>query len=248
VPTVERLAEYYGNGRDELHLAWNLPFLGSRFYARDLAQVIGHTVQTLPTEAVPTWAISTHDREGRAASRWCGGDDAAIRGALLMLLGLEGTPILYYGDEIGMLEPPLAELNTDQRHPAEARFASRTPMQWEPGAGNGFSTGPPWLQVGSSSRANVADQLDDSASVLHLCRDLIHVRTKLPSERMRLLPTPSGMLAWRCGDATVAVNLGRTSHEVAASGAIAVSTNRDRDGERVARVLTLAVNEGAIVL
>ena len=141
VPTVERLAEYYGNGSDELHLAWNLPFLASRFQASHLEQTIRRTIQALPTDAVPTWAISTHDGEGRAASRWCGGEDAAIRCALVVLLGLEGTSILYYGDEIGMLEPSLEELNADQPHPAEARFASRTPMQWDHGAGGGFFDG-----------------------------------------------------------------------------------------------------------
>jgi alpha-glucosidase len=248
VSTVERLGEYYGNGRDELHLAWNLPFLASRFRAGDLAQVIRHTVETLPTEAVPAWAMSTHDGEGRAASRWCGGDDAAIRCALVVLLGLEGTSILYYGDEIGMLEPPRNELDAGHRYPPDERFASRTPMPWEQGAGGGFSTGRPWLAVGDTARANVADQMGDPASVLHFCRDLIRIRSRLPSERLRIVSTPMGVLAWRRGDATVAVNLGTSSGDVPAEGSIVVSTNRNREGERVARVLTLSANEGAIVL
>lgn len=247
VPTVERLIQYYGNGRDGLHLAWNLPFLTSMFRAGDLAQVIRHTVEALPTDAVPAWAMSTHDGEGRAASRWCGGDDAAIRCALVVLLGLEGTSILYYGDEIGMLEPRRDQLDAGHRYPADERFTSRTPMQWERGAGGGFSTGRAWLPVGDTSRANVADQMGDTASVLHFCRDLIRVRSRLPSGRMRMVSTPMGVLAWRRGDATVAVNLGTTSCDVPAEGSIVVSTNRDREGKRV-MVLTLSANEGAIVL
>jgi alpha-glucosidase len=248
VPTVERMAAFYGDGGDELHLAWNLPFLASRFQAPDLARVVGRTTQALPPGATPTWAMSTHDDDGRAASRWCDGDGAAIRCALLMLLGLEGTPILYYGDEIGMLEPARIELNSDERHPADERCASRTPMRWTGGPGGGFSTGRPWLQVEGPSGPNVAEQMGDPSSVLHLCRDLIQVRSKLPSERMQLLDAPPGVLAWRCGDATVAVNLGDAPSEVTASGTIAVGTDRGRDGERVHHAVTLAAYEGAIIL
>lgn len=248
VPTVERLVEYYGNGRDELHLAWNLPFLASTFHANDLARVIRRTIDALPGEAVPTWAISTHDGEGRAASRWCGGDAAAMRCALAVLLALEGTSILYYGDEIGMLDTPHDKSDAGHRYPADKRFASRTPMQWEQGAGGGFSTALPWLPVGDTARANVADQMRDPASVLHFCRDLIRVRSRLPSGRIRMLSTPIGVLAWRRGDAIVAINLGMTSCDVPAEGSIVVCTNREREGERVARVLSLSANEAAIVL
>jgi alpha-glucosidase len=247
VPTIERLAAYYGNGRDELHLGWNLPFLTSRFRADDLAQVIRQTIETLPSGAVPAWAMSTHDGEGRAASRWCNGDEAAIRCALLVLLGLEGTSILYYGDEIGMLEPPRHVLDAEQRYPAEKRFASRTPMPWGRGAGGGFSTGRPWLPVGDTARTNVADQMGDPGSVLHFCRDLIAVRARLPSGRMRVMIPTDGMLAWRRGNATVAVNLGTSRADVSADGSIVIATNRQREGERVAGVLTLSPKEGAIV-
>jgi alpha-glucosidase len=165
-----------------------------------------------------------------------------------VLLGLEGTSILYYGDEIGMLEPARDKLDAGHRYPSDERFASRTPMPWEQGAGGGFSTGRPWLPVGDTARANVADQMGNPASVLHFCRDLIRIRSRLPSGRMRMKSTPMGVLAWRRGDATVAVNLGTSSGDVPAEGSIVVSTNGDREGERVARVLTLSANEGAIVL
>ena len=177
--------------------------------------------------------MSTHDGEGRAASRWCGGDDAAIRCALLVLLGLEGTSILYYGDEIGMLEPRCDELEAGHRYRADERCTSRTPMPWARGGGGGFSAGPAWLPVGDTARANVADQMADPASVLHFCRDLIRVRSRLSSGRMRMVSAPMGVLAWRRGDATVAVNLGTTSCDVPAEGSIVVSTKRDREGSRV---------------
>ena len=185
--------------------------------------MIRRTIETLG-EAVPAWTMSTHDGEGRAASRWCNGDAAAIRCALLVLLGLEGTSILYYGDEIGMLEPPRNALDAEHRYPAEKRFASRTPMPWGPGAGAGFSTGRAWLPVGDSARANVADQMGDPGSVLHFCRDLVAVRARLPSGPMVVFNAPMGVLAWRRGDATVAVNLGTDRADVPAEGLIAIAT------------------------
>ena len=144
-----------------MHLAWNLPFLTSRFRAGDLAQVIGHTIAALPTNAVPVWAMSTHDGEGRAASRWCGGDDAAIRCALLVLLGLEVRRFCITATRSACSNCGATSSEACNRYPADARFTSRTPMSWERRAGGGFSTGQGWLPVGDSARANVADQMAD---------------------------------------------------------------------------------------
>ena len=58
-----------------------------------------------------------------------GGDERRIRLAYSLMFGLPGTPALFYGEEIGMGEQ-LA---------LEGRMAVRTPMQWQPGAGGGFS-------------------------------------------------------------------------------------------------------------
>ena len=59
-----------------------------------------------------------------------GGDPRHIRMVYSLLFSLPGTPVLYYGEEIGMGE------NLD----AEGRLAVRTPMQWTDGPHAGFST------------------------------------------------------------------------------------------------------------
>ena len=59
-----------------------------------------------------------------------GGDPQRIRMAYSLLFSLPGTPVLFYGEEIGMGEN-LA---------AEGRMAVRTPMQWSDEPGAGFST------------------------------------------------------------------------------------------------------------
>ncbi|RAY13837.1 trehalose synthase [Actinomadura craniellae] len=58
------------------------------------------------------------------------GDPRRIRMVYSLLFSLPGTPVLFYGEEIGMGE------NLD----VEGRQAVRTPMQWRPGPGGGFST------------------------------------------------------------------------------------------------------------
>jgi trehalose synthase len=62
-----------------------------------------------------------------------GGDPRRIRMVYSLLFSLPGTPVLYYGEEIGMGE------NLD----AEGRLAVRTPMQWTNGPNAGFSTAEP---------------------------------------------------------------------------------------------------------
>ncbi|NYH53200.1 maltose alpha-D-glucosyltransferase/alpha-amylase [Nocardiopsis arvandica] len=62
-----------------------------------------------------------------------GGDERRILMAHALMLSLPGTPLLYYGEEIGMGD----ELARPER------LAVRTPMQWSDDAGAGFSTAPP---------------------------------------------------------------------------------------------------------
>ncbi|MFC0674339.1 alpha-amylase family glycosyl hydrolase [Brachybacterium hainanense] len=91
------------------------------------------------------------------------GDERRIRLAYSILFTLPGAPLLLYGEEIGMAEP---ETTTD-------RDGMRTPMQWDPSPGGGFSTASPEeltapLTTGrfGPERVNVRDQQDDPSSLL----------------------------------------------------------------------------------
>jgi len=81
----------------------------------------------LPDWAWPNFQLGNHD-VGRVASR-LGSDLVDAMNMIYMLL--PGTPITYYGEELGMVDAKLAS-PTDKRDPA------RTPMQWskEANAGN----------------------------------------------------------------------------------------------------------------
>jgi alpha-glucosidase len=255
VPSLRQLASYYGNGSDELHLAWNLPFLTAPWRAADLRAVIEEMLALIPPGAGAAWAMSSHDGPGRGPTRWCGNDPDAIRCALMLLLGLPGTPVLYYGDEIGMPNAPAGVLPAESRDNVDdvARDAARTPMQWTDGPGAGFTSATtPWLPLGTASTANVAAQRDDPASVLRLCRDLIQLRRRVPalsSGAATLVPAPPGVLAWRRGDDTVvAINVGGDAALLPGTGRIAICTDRARDGEPVDGALVLPPNRGAVVL
>ena len=202
VPTVEQLADYYGNGRDELHLAWNLPFLGARFQAGDLSQVIGHTIQTLPSDAIPAWAISTHDGEGRAATRWCNGDDNAIRCALVRAPRppRDVDPLLRRRDwhDSTTTRPSGTRPALSGRRAVRVAYANAM----GPWRARRFLERP---TVAPGRRHRRARTSPTRSRIPRPCctsvRDLIQVRTKLPPERMYMLVSPAGMLAWRCSGA-----------------------------------------------
>lgn len=93
-----------------------------------------------------------------------GNDLNRIKLVYSLLFSLPGTPVLFYGEEIGMGEN-LA---------AEGRNAVRTPMQWTRDANGGFSTADPDKLAGpvvggdlSPEHVNVADQRRDPDSLLN---------------------------------------------------------------------------------
>ena len=76
---------------------------------------------------------STATGSAVALASMLGGDGPRLRMAWSLMLALPGTPVLLYGDEIGMGE----ELAL------EGRMSVRTPMQWAPGPTGGFSSAEP---------------------------------------------------------------------------------------------------------
>jgi alpha-glucosidase len=208
------MASYYGQD-DELHLAFNFPFLFAEFAAETLAGVAGQALARLPERACPVWTASNHD-VSRFPTRWCGGDEAKARLALLVLATLPGTLVLYYGDEIAMTDAVVpTELRRDTMTPGvgtEGRDAERTPMQWDASPSAGFTAEgvTPWLPVGDNARRNVAAQRGDPASTLSLCRALLALRKaefRAQIAAYQRVPAPPGVWAYRSGPLQVTANL-----------------------------------------
>jgi alpha-glucosidase len=123
-------------------LAFNFVFLHSPFTAVGLQSIVDATERALPEEAWPVWAISTHDLP-RFVDRWCAGSLERARCALVMLLTLRGTPVLYYGDELGMGDVPV---------PPEQRGGIRAAPRCRGRPGRGAASRRPTLSPGCRSR------------------------------------------------------------------------------------------------
>jgi maltose alpha-D-glucosyltransferase / alpha-amylase len=101
-----------------------------------------------------------------------GNDRRRIELANSLLFTLPGTPVIRYGDEIGMGD------NLD----LPERYSVRTPMQWSPQPHGGFTTGRrpirPIINDGEFGyrRVNVADQRRDSNSLLNWMERIIRMR------------------------------------------------------------------------
>jgi maltose alpha-D-glucosyltransferase/alpha-amylase len=156
------------------------------------------------------------------------GDPARLRLAFSLLLTLPGTPVIPYGDEIG--------LGDDLSRPE--REAVRPAMQWSAETNGGFSSAPP-DRVGvpivtdgpfGYRQVNVAAQRRDPDSLLNWLRRAITVRKEHPAfARSSFTPIETGapsVLAHRCaregrgviavhnlGDAPIAVELGLDEDE-----------------------------------
>ena len=95
------------------------------------------------------------------------GDPRRIRMAYSLMFSLPGTPVLFYGEEIGMGEDPAVH----------DRTAVRTPMQWTDGRNGGFSNARPSRLVTDlvsggfgPEHVNVTAQRQDPDSLLHFVR------------------------------------------------------------------------------
>jgi alpha-glucosidase len=254
---LEQMAEFYGNGRDELGLAFNFDFIDAPLEAGAMRAIVERTENALPPEAWPAWTGSNHDMF-RFPTRWAGDDPRRIRLALLMLLSLRGTPVLFQGDEIGM--PNVEVAHADMRDPLGARFypyyegrdAGRTPMHWSDEAGGGFTrSDQPWLPLGDVAATNVASQRGDARSVLTLCRDVIAYRRRTPgfvTADYASLPAPEDVWAFRRGEHLVILNMSSVQVDVdGVGGTVAITTDRTREGAVVGSPLRLAPYEGLIL-
>jgi alpha-glucosidase len=255
---LDELAAYYGDGQDELGLAFNFDFIAAPLDAGTMRGVVERTEVALPSGAWPAWTGSNHDMF-RFPTRWAGGDPRQVRLALLMLLSLRGTPVLYQGDEIGMGNVTIAP--EDLRDPLGVRFhpyydgrdAGRTPMQWSDGPGGGFTLADrPWLPLGDVAAVNVAAQRDDPDSVLTLCRDVIAYRRRHPELAVgeyASLPTPEGVWAFGRGEShAVVLNMSSSVVGLAGlGGTVGLCTDRARDGEVAGSPLRMAPYEGLIL-
>lgn len=180
-----------------------------------------------------TLYLENHD-QARVISRW--GNDTNYREAsatafATILHGLKGTPFIYQGEEIGMVNNQFelrdyddVEIHNAYRDLVEqrqllsaeafmaavhlkARDHARTPMQWDATAKAGFTTGTPWMKLNPRyPEINVAAALAEPRSIYHYYQRLIALRKResvLRDGRFELLlPNDKALFAYTRTTAT----------------------------------------------
>lgn len=192
------MADYYGTG-DELHLSFNFRFLWAPFEPGELATRIRRTIDLLRERgAWPTWVLSNHDVP-RHRQRY-GGDEMLARMAAIMLLTLPGTPFMYQGEELGLLD---AVIPPERVVDPGLRDGCRAPIPWDSSPLHGW-VAEPWLPFAEEAGSrNVAAQLADESSMLHFYRRLLALRRATPAlhadidpVHFELLDHSPDLLAW----------------------------------------------------
>jgi alpha-glucosidase len=254
----ELFASFYGHG-DELNLAFNFMLLHSELSAEPLRTAVEASERLLPDDCWPVWTGGNHDNN-RFPTRWAGNDPQRARTALFMLLALRGTPFLYYGDEVGLVDTDVpGERVLDPvgliHGRRVGRDPERTPMPWtgEPGAGFTEPGVEPWLPFGDIAACNVASQRHDPIATLALTRDLISLRDAIPDLARGDYRTDSrsddSRWVFRRGERTfVALNMAdRETTLASVHGLVRIGTDRSRDGLRVDGDLVLGPWESVLV-
>ncbi|MGN6742663.1 MAG: glycoside hydrolase family 13 protein [Amnibacterium sp.] len=205
---AERLGRYLRP--DELHTAFNFPYLKSAWEADALRRVIDETLAAfLPIGVPPTWALSSHDevrlvtRYGRRTTSAAHFADGAgevsdpvlgtrrARAAALVMLALPGSAYLYQGEELGL--PEVLDLPDEALQDPifvrtgganRGRDGCRVPLPWSGTAPPyGFSPAGTrtWLPQPSGWGAlTVEAESADPASTLSLHRDALRIRRGEP--------------------------------------------------------------------
>lgn len=208
---------------------WGMPFAPRRYKPKRLKKMLIKWQQALPWNAL---FFENHDTE-RSLNKFRLKGTYQKQGAMMLatlLLMLKGTPFIYQGEEIGMENYPfksIAELQDTSSRSIYAvlrhyhmprtwafqiammvcRDHARTPMQWDPSDGAGFTSGiRPWRPINPNhATINVAAEKDDAGSLYNYYRNLINLRnshTALRDGELIIIPASNNVLAFRRTDET----------------------------------------------
>jgi alpha-glucosidase len=257
---VTRMIPYYGVSLSGFQLPFNFHLIKTPWNALAIARLVDQYEAALPAGAWPNWVLGNHDKS-RVATRLGGMPQARL--AAVLLLTLRGTPTIYNGEEIGMVDGAIAPSEVQDPWEKNApglglgRDPCRTPMQWSAEPGAGFTQGRPWLPLAAGARkVNVAAETSDPRSTLWLYKRLLALREleeALKVGAYRLLEVTDDTLLFerrlddRC--LCMALNFTDAPQRVSLNGQqqVLISTHADRAPETQAEVTTLAPFEGVVI-
>ncbi|WP_172731743.1 alpha,alpha-phosphotrehalase [Pluralibacter gergoviae] len=171
-----------------------------------LKALFSHWQQGMHNTAWNALFWCNHDQP-RIVSRFGDEGEYRVQSAKMLAMvlhGMQGTPYIYQGEELGMTNPHFtaiadyrdveshnmyAELRAQGRDAGElmailaskSRDNGRTPMQWSAGANGGFTDGTPWIGLCRNYESvNAEAAMAAPDSVFHAYRRLIALRKREP--------------------------------------------------------------------
>ncbi|EGJ28168.1 alpha,alpha-phosphotrehalase [Streptococcus porcinus] len=214
--TIENCLLYTAPGREELSMAFNFHHLkvdyadGQKWTIMDFDFIalrnLFHSWGEGMSEGDGWNALfyNNHDQP-RALNRFVDVNNFRDEGATMLAASIHlsrGTPYIYMGEEIGMVDPDYRSMSDyvdiesknayrtmlDEGKTPEQAFAiikaksrdnSRTPMQWDASENAGFTTGTPWLKVGHSYQ-EINVEKEKKGKIFPFYQKLIKLRKELP--------------------------------------------------------------------
>ena len=214
--TIDNCVNYSNLERHELSMVFNFHHLKVDYDNGQKWTLKAYDFDSLKN-LFHTWGEAMSDNDGwnalfwnnhdqpRALNRFVDVKNFRNEGATMLAASIHlsrGTPYVYMGEEIGMLDPDFTSMDdyvdiesinayrelrdsgkTDEEAfaiiKAKSRDNSRTPMQWDDSTYAGFSTAKPWLALGASHKdINVASEM--SGKIFPFYQKLIALRKNYP--------------------------------------------------------------------
>jgi alpha-glucosidase len=191
-PNIAELTKMYGKN-DEIQLPMDFQIADvNKLSAPDFRRLLDE-IDRNAAGGQPHYFFSNHDQP-RQWDRYGDGvhNDQIAKLMAALLLTTRATPLLYYGEELGMrtttpvrkedVQDPIGKIGWPQE---KGRDGERTPMQWDVSKGAGFSTAERiWLPVPpSSAEYNVNAESRDPSSILSFYKRLLALRRSEPALR-----------------------------------------------------------------
>lgn len=214
--TIANSVAYTQPARQELDMVFSFHHLKVDYDRGEKWSLVPFRFMELK-QILTDWAVGIQQGGGWQASFWNNHDQPRalnrfgdveryrVESATMLAAAIHltrGTPYVYMGEEIGMVDPVYSSMESYvdvEAHNAyaalrerglgeaealrvvasKARDNSRTPMQWDTSAAAGFSSGQPWLQPTSQAEINVAAE-EAGGRILPFYRQLVRLRHEMP--------------------------------------------------------------------
>ncbi|XP_033916850.1 amino acid transporter heavy chain SLC3A1 [Melopsittacus undulatus] len=181
---MEATMMYYGTTFvQEADFPFNFNLINMKnLSGNSIFEAVNLWMRNMPSGKWPNWAVGSPNA-ARLSSR-IGKEYVNVMN--MLILTLPGTPVTYYGEEIGMENIASESVSEEHKNSDPVTFPEKSPMQWDGKVNAGFTEGnSSWLPVNPDYQSvNVEMQMTWSNSTLNLYRELTSLRdNELPIHR-----------------------------------------------------------------